>query len=182
MIQIFLAHGRTDGTGPIEGSTRGPRGPKNVISFYRGMDYGLGPDNNWFDKCIYNRHAVILNHLKKYRMMVEVKLGWGRRAEFPPVKSRRFSWPYPTHLQWILILPLLGVNWFCDPHANLYCQPFVITVPCKNSDLEDMSSASNQRVKAGWPTLLHTSACERNWDNSVTCNKYFKIYYSIYMQ
>ena len=28
MIQIFSADGRTDGTGPIEGSTRGPRGPK----------------------------------------------------------------------------------------------------------------------------------------------------------
>ena len=35
MIQIFSAHGR-DGTGPTEGSTRGPRGPKNgaKISVY----------------------------------------------------------------------------------------------------------------------------------------------------
>ena len=64
------------------------------------------------------------------------RVGDGRRAEFPPVKSRRFSWPYPTHLQWILIHPLLGVDWFCDPHANLYCQPFVITVPCKTATLK----------------------------------------------
>ena len=28
MIQIFSADGRTDGTGPTKGSTRGPRGPK----------------------------------------------------------------------------------------------------------------------------------------------------------
>ena len=30
MIQIFIAHG-TGQTGPTEGSTRGPRGPKNQI-------------------------------------------------------------------------------------------------------------------------------------------------------
>ena len=117
---------------------------------------------------------MIINHLKKYRMMVEVKLGWGRRAEFPPVKSRRFSWPYPTYLQWILILPLLGVDWFCDPHANLHCQPFLITVPCKNSDLEDMRSASNQWVKAGWhcPLLVPLSEIETSVWPAINISKY----------
>ena len=28
------------------------------------------------------------------------------------------------------------VNQLCDPHANLHCQPFVITVPCKTATLK----------------------------------------------
>ena len=66
MIQIFSA----DGTGPIEGSTRGPRGPKNLRrakKFYTGaargaltnMRYGVIIDQSYQPYLIITIHVSI---------------------------------------------------------------------------------------------------------------------------